>query len=189
VTNDDAAPAATAAVQPPDAELRSARKLTMKWIAIGWGTFAVVFPIAWLVVPRPAPIAAPLDRLLLAVQLSAGPAVVLMLILQGLWRAIDTLEAENPLLGKESYGWKINQRVMNNTIEQLLIFVPMFLALAIRIDPDRVFVLPLLMAFWCVARLMFWVGYRRGLHLRAPGMDWTSGTSMVTAFLLGATLF
>lgn len=172
-----------------DAELRAARKLTMKWIAIGWSSFVAAFTVAWFVLPRPAAIEAPIDRLLLALQLTAGPSVVLFLVLQGLWRVTDSLEAENPLLGKESHGWKVNQRVMSNTIEQLLIFVPLFIAVAIRIEPERVFVLPLLMGFWCVARIMFWIGYRRGLHLRAPGMDWTVGTTMATAFLLGASFF
>lgn len=183
----ETAPAAAEAATTPATDLRAARALTKKWIAIGFTSFVVFFSTAWFAIPRPAAIAAPLDRLLLALQLCAGPAVVLMLILQGLWRISDTPEAENPLLGKESRGWKINQRVMNNTIEQMLIFVPMYVALSIRMAPDRVFVLPLLMGFWCVARLMFWVGYRRGLHLRAPGMDWTSGTAVVTAILLAAT--
>lgn len=175
--------------QLSQSELRAARNLTKKWIAIGWMSFVAAFAIAWFVVPRPPAVAEPLDRLLLALQLTAGPAVVLLLILQGLWRVTDTLEAENPLLGKESYAWRINQRVMTNTIEQTLIFVPMFIALAIRIEPERVFVLPLLMGFWCGARLLFWIGYRLGPHLRAPGMDWTIATTIVTAFLLAASLF
>jgi hypothetical protein len=172
------------------AALLATRKLTGKWIALGWLSFAIAFAAAWFLVPRPAPIAEPVDRLLLALSLSAGPGIVLFLILQGLWRMQDTLEAEaDPLGGKESYGFKINQRVMSNTIEQLLIFVPLYIALAIRMEPDQVFLLPLLMGFWCLARLLFWVGYRRAPHYRAPGMDWTAGTAVVTLILLIITLF
>lgn len=177
-------PAATNA--PPD--LVASRKLTMKWIAIGWASFAVAMVTAWSVAPRAAPVAAPVDRLLLAAQLSAGVGFVIMCILQGLWRVQDTLEAENPFAGKESQGFKINQRVMTNTIEQAVMFMPVYLGLAVRMKPEQTYWLPLLMAFWCTARLMFWVGYRRALHLRAPGMDWTSGTAIVTAVLFVMTL-
>ena len=38
----------------------------------------------------------------------------------------------------ESTRFKINQRVMSNTVEQTLIFVPMFLALSIRMRPEDV---------------------------------------------------
>jgi hypothetical protein len=176
--------------QPSHDALLAVRKLTGRWIAIGWCSFAVVMTVAWLLVPRLEPIAAPLDRLLLALQLTAGPGVVLLLILQGLWRMQDTLEAEaDTLAGKESRRFKINQRVMSNTIEQALIFVPIYVAFAVRMDPEQVFWLPLLMGTWCLARLMFWLGYRLAPHYRAPGMDWTAGTALVTVVLLVMTFF
>lgn len=167
----------------------ASRKLTMRWIAIGWTTFVVAMVAAWMVVPRSAPLEAPVDRLLLAIQLCTGVGFVLFCILQGLWRVSDTPEAEDPFAGKESRAFLINQRVMTNTIEQALMFVPVYLGFAVRMKPDQSYWLPLLMGFWCVARVMFWIGYRRGLHLRAPGMDWTSGTMILTAILFVRTLF
>jgi hypothetical protein len=179
-----------APTEPSQAELIAARKLTGWWIAIGYSSFAVVMTLGWLLVPRLDPIAAPVDRLLLAIQLAAGPAIVLLLVLQGLWRMQDTLEAEaDPLAGSESRAFKINQRVMDNTIEQGLIFVPIYVAFAVRMEPEQVYWLPLLVGIWCLARLMFWVGYRLGPPYRAPGMDWTFGTAMVTTVLLVRTLF
>jgi hypothetical protein len=182
--------AAQVATDAPREEMIAAHRRTMKWIAIGWTSFVIAFPSAWYLLPRLAPIDAPTDRLLVALQLAAAPAALLLLVVSGLMRAQDTLEAEaDPLAGKESRGFKINQRVLTNSIEQALIFLPLFVALAIRMQPEQAYWLPLLMGSWCVARLMFWIGYRLGNHFRAPGMDWTLGTTFVTGVLLVLTLF
>lgn len=164
------------------------RRRILTWIAAGYTSFVLVFALGWYTFPRLAPIDAPVDRLLLALQLAAGPAAVVMAILQGLWRVGDTVEAENPLLGKESTRFKINQRVMTNTLEQAAIFVPMLVALAIRMRPSEVWVLPLLVAIWCAGRLLFWAGYHQDPAWRAIGMDWTSSIAMITAGWLGWTL-
>ncbi|MCK6528430.1 MAPEG family protein [Myxococcota bacterium] len=165
------------------------RARVLKWIAMGYTSFVVVFLATWNLAPRLAPIEAPLDRLLLAVQLQALPAAVVMLVLQGLWRAGDTVEAETRVLdGMESRGWKINQRVMDNTLEQAAIFSPMLAALALRIDPEHTFVLPFLVGIWTAGRVLFWIGYRIEPVYRAIGMDWTSSVAMITAGWLASTL-
>jgi hypothetical protein len=182
-------PAPTVSDDAEHAALVATRKLTQKWVAIGWCSFAVVFTAAWWLTPRLGPIAEPLDRLLFVLQLGAAPGFVLVCMLQGLWRMQDTLEAEDPFANKESLGFRINQRVLTNTIEQTMMFLPILIGFAIRMQPTQVYWLPLLVTFWCVARMMFWIGYRRALHLRAPGMDWTTGTLSVTAVLFVITLF
>lgn len=163
------------------------RKETLRWIAAGWGTFVVVAAIAWQVWPRMAPLEGAMDRLLLAVQLCAAPGLFMMMVLQTLWRVADTPEAEDPLAGAESRRFQINQRVFSNTVEQILIFVPIFLALSVRLDAVDAFVLPLLMGLWCAGRLMFWIGYNIGNNQRAIGMDWTSGAASLTAVLFALT--
>jgi hypothetical protein len=193
---DSSTTAATTTVSGPSAAgeadraaMLAMRRLTQRWVAIGWCSFAVVFTAAWWFTPRLAPIAEPLDRLLFVLQLGAAPGFVLVCMLQGLWRMQDTLEAEDPFANKESLGFRINQRVMTNTMEQTLMFLPILIGFAIRMEPAQAYWLPLLVTFWCVARIMFWVGYRRALHLRAPGMDWTTGTLSVTAVLFVISLF
>lgn len=164
------------------------RRRVLGWITAGYTSFFVVFALVWALAPRLDPIAAPTDRLLLAVQLAAGPAAVVWLVLQGLWRVGDTVEAEDPLLGLESRRFKITQRVMTNTIEQAAIFVPMLLAVAVRTQPEHVFLLPWLVAIWCAGRLLFWAGYLVDPAWRAIGMDWTTCCAMITAGWLGYTL-
>ena len=111
-------------------------------------------------------------------------------MLQGLWRIFDTAGAdEDPLGGLESQGFRINQRVFSNTIEQTAIFVPMFVALAIRMAPEHVFALPILMGIWCVGRMRSGLGTgssrcdRDGLDQRRRQRD--GDLARVDAFLVG----
>lgn len=166
------------------------RRRVMAWIFAGYTSFFVVFGLTWTFAPRLAPLQLASDRLLLAVQLAALPAAATMAILQGLWRVNDTVEAETRVLdGLESRRFKINQRVMTNTLEQTAIFAPMLVALAVRIDPEYTFVLPFLVGIWTVGRLLFWIGYQIDPVWRAIGMDWTSGCAWITAGWLLATLW
>lgn len=159
------------------------------WIAAGLSSGILINIAAWMYWPRLSPIGQPVDRLMLALQCFAGIGFVALLNLQGLWRLKDTLGAEDPLANAESRGWRINQRVLSNTVEQALIFAPIFVALSIRMDPQHVYMLPALMTIWCVGRLVFWAGYRHSLNARIIGMDWTTVTTMITAIWFVITLF
>jgi hypothetical protein len=164
------------------------RKDAFRWIAAGLSSAIAVNVAAWLYWPRLEPLDQPLDRLLLALQCCAGVGFVALVMLQGLWRLPDRPGAEDPFANAESRGWKINQRVLTNTVEQALIFVPIFIGLSIRMDPKHVYMLPALMAIWCAGRFLFWAGYRHSLNARAIGMDWTTVTTMVAAVWFVATL-
>ena len=165
------------------------RNFTYRWIAFGLISGIAANAAAWFFWPRLDPIAEPIDRLLLAVQCAAGIGFIALVMMQGLWRLPDTPEAENPFAGGESRGWKINQRTYTNTVEQALIFAPIFLSLSIRMSPEHVHMLPGMMTIWCVGRLLFWAGYRHSLNARAIGMDWTTITAMLAAAWLVITFF
>lgn len=169
--------------------LTGSRKTTVRWIVFGLASGIAANAAAWLFWPRIDPVVDPVDRLLLAIQCCAGIGFVALLMMQGLWRLPDTPMAEDPFANAESRGWKINQRVYTNTLEQALIFAPIYLALSIRMDPGAAYMLPALMTIWCAGRLMFWVGYRHSLDARAVGMDWTTVTTMVASVWLVATCF
>ena len=165
------------------------RRITYRWIAAGLISGIIVNVAAWFFWPRLNPIAEPIDRLLLAIQYLAGIGFVALIMLQGLWRLQDTPQAEDPFAAAESRRWKINQRVFTNTLEQALIFVPIFLSLSIRMPPDAVHMLPALMTIWCTGRLLFWAGYQYSLNARIIGMDWTTITVMFAAAWLIVTFF
>jgi hypothetical protein len=165
------------------------RRITYRWIAVGLASAIVANAAAWFFWPRPEPIAEPIDRLLLAVQCSAGIGIIALIMMQGLWRLPDTPQAEDPFANAESRRWKINQRTYTNTLEQTLIFVPIFLSLSIRMSPDHVHMLPAMMTIWCIGRLLFWAGYHHSLDARVIGMDWTTVTAMLAAVWLVVTFF
>ena len=163
-------------------------RATYRWIAAGLFSGIIINLMAWRYWPRLDPLFEPVDRALLALQCCAGVGFVALIMLQGLWRLPDRPGAEDPFANAESRGWKINQRVLTNTVEQALIFVPIFIGLSIRMEPEQVYMLPALMTIWCAGRLAFWAGYRYSLNARAIGMDWTTVTTMVAAGWFIATL-
>jgi uncharacterized membrane protein YecN with MAPEG domain len=169
--------------------LSNNRRITYRWIAVGITSGVFANAAAWFFWPRLTPVAEPIDRLLLAVQCSAGIGIVALIMMQGLWRLPDTPRAEDPFANAESRGWKINQRVYTNTLEQSLIFAPIFLSLSIRMSPNHVHMLPAMMTIWCVGRLLFWAGYRHSLNARVIGMDLTTVTAMLAAVWFILTFF
>lgn len=174
---------------PPSTVPGGTQTTLYRWIAAGLASGFLANVAAWLFWPRVVPIVEPGDRLVLAVQCLAGIGFVALIMMQGLWRLRDTPQAEDPFANAESRGWKINQRVFSNTLEQALIFAPIFLALSVRMAPERVYMLPAMMTIWCVGRMLFWAGYRYSLNARAIGMDWTTVTAMLAATWLFATFF
>lgn len=155
------------------------RRAIIKGIAIGSATWPLAFAAAWAWWPVSE--AAPADRIAYVLELAAAPAILLLLMISACMRLFDTASAENPLLGGESQRWKINQRVLANTVEQLAVFVPLLFAVATRLPPTQLRLLPIAVTLWCTGRLMFWIGYHVAPHWRAPGFDWTFLTSWLLA--------
>ncbi len=154
------------------------RRATLKGITIGTVTWPVALVAAWSLWPASA---APADRIAYTLQLAAAPAILFMLMISACMRLFDTAGAENPLLGAESTRHKINSRVLSNSLEQLVIFVVLLLAIATRLPPTQLKLLPIATLLWCVGRVMFWVGYHIAPHWRAPGFDWTFYTTSLLA--------
>ena len=155
------------------------RKATFISIAIGTASYPVALWIAWRAWPEVAPIASAGERVAYAAELLIAVAVVVLLIVSRLFRTFDTAKAEDPFANAESQRWRINQRVLQNTVEQAMVFVPALLALSARIEPSHVKILPVLTALWCAGRILFWVGYRVKPVLRGPGFEWTLYTSVL----------
>jgi len=156
------------------------RTATKVAIAIGVLGGLAVYVCGYLVWPS----VASRDPVRLALWLSAGPALVIYALFLACLRFRDSFEAIDPFRGVESQRWKINQRVLTNTVEQTAIFVPILLALSTRVDAVHAKVLPLGVACWVLARIAFWIGYRIEQKWRAPGMAWTHMTTLATILWL-----
>lgn len=155
------------------------RKAAIISIALGTISFPLALWVAWAAWPETAPIASAGDRIAFAAEHLTGVAAVVLLMVSGCFRVFDTAKAEDPFANAESQRWRVNQRVLSNTVEQALIFVPAILALAARVPPSQVHILPVLTCVWCAGRLLFWLGYRIKPSLRGPGFEWTIYSSML----------
>jgi uncharacterized membrane protein YecN with MAPEG domain len=101
--------------------------------------------------------------------------------------------AHNPLLDGESERLKIQCRVMQNTLEQLVWFALCVAPLATYLAPSQSRLIPILCIFFAGARFVYWWGYlRSGTLGRAPGVQLTFSLNiflLVTALVLFAKDF
>ena len=67
----------------------------------------------------------------------------------------------------------INKRYIANTIEQMLLFFFVHLALVYYMPPDEAISMILLASLFIVGRIVFWVGYHRDKFIRALGFGIT----------------
>ncbi|MCL2427676.1 MAG: hypothetical protein FWD12_00420 [Alphaproteobacteria bacterium] len=85
-----------------------------------------------------------------------------------------TSPAFDPLAGFETRRLRVNQRYLQNTLEQTVVFVTALFGLA-AYSPDGSAMRAVLATtvVWVLARFAFWIGYHRSAALRglgAPGM-------------------
>ena len=82
--------------------------------------------------------------------------------------------AFDPLAGFETRRLRVNQRYLQNTLEQIIVFVAALFGLA-AYSPDGSAMRAVLATavVWIVSRFAFWIGYHRSAAMRglgAPGM-------------------
>ena len=75
--------------------------------------------------------------------------------------------AFDPLAGYENRRFRVNQRYLQNTVEQTLIFLPGLFGLAYYVADMRAVLATTVV--WVLARLAFWIGYHRSAAMRAMG--------------------
>ena len=97
--------------------------------------------------------------------------------------------AHNPLLGGESERLKIQCRVMQNTLEQLVWFALCVVPLATYLEPAQARLVPIMCTFFALARIVYWWGYlRSGTLGRAPGVQLTFSLN-ISLLVLTLVLF
>ncbi|MBY8974945.1 hypothetical protein KHP62_03930 [Rhodobacteraceae bacterium NNCM2] len=91
-------------------------------------------------------------------------------------------EAIDPLLRKESASTIINGQVVENTLQQYVLFLVGTLSLSATVGAEDMAIIPIVAAIFVVARIAFWVGYRLHPLYRAFGM---AATGYLNLGLLG----
>ncbi|MGD9912711.1 MAG: MAPEG family protein [Rhizobiaceae bacterium] len=151
------------------------------------GIFILVAAGVYVVLPvQEVPLSATERALATLIELR-WPVLVLLAMVITLFRGFDTPQAADPLAGGESGRHRINQRVLQNSLEQFVLFVPVVLALAALAQDGIVWhgVRTAVLVF-TLGRLLFWVGYHRSPPGRAPGFVMTFFTNLV---VLGAVFW
>jgi hypothetical protein len=146
------------------------------------GPIAVAFPVAialWVgsyyLMPPPPGMEDLLARLVFALK-CACLATLFCLVTGAEAIAHERLNspAIDPLAGYETRRMRVNFRYLQNTLEQLVGFLPGLFGLAVYCSDDRSMrAVAATTIVWIAARIAFWIGYHRSSLLRAfggPGM-------------------
>jgi hypothetical protein len=158
------------------------RRLIATAAGVNLASAAVTLALMFLLLPLfPAPegVVALQARLALAARLSVWPALVLFAMVVGVMAVRGRFQAFNPIEDGESRAYRVAQRVLSNTVEQTLVFLPSLLALSTLLPVPSLGVLSLATALFVVGRLLFWAGYAVHPYARAPGMAMTFTVNLV----------
>lgn len=139
------------------------------------GLASLVVAVIWWACYRYIPASdmpAVFDRVMFALKWS-GIAILLTFLtgIEAVSHERLVTEAFDPLAGKETRSILVNLRYLQNTLEQLMLFVPGLLLLAAYAEPANA--APSVTAaalVWILARFAFWIGYRRGPQFRIAGL-------------------
>jgi hypothetical protein len=136
------------------------------------GVTAMIAAIAgiyqlWPVNPSLADVS---SRLAYALQANAFAVLPLLIGIMAVGNNRFLSEAIDPTLQRENPATQINGRVVENTLQQYVLFLIGTLALSVNLTAEQMRVIPAAALVFVVARIAFWIGYRIHPLYRAFGM-------------------
>jgi hypothetical protein len=157
------------------AQIASQRKIVLIGAAIIFPFMAALWLAVYFLLPPLPGMADPLARLVFA--LGCSCIAVLLCFVTGIEAiAHERLfsPAIDPLAGYETRQMKVNFRYLQQTLEQLMVFIPGLLALAYYCpDGSSMRAVAAVTAVWIASRFAFWIGYHYSPLYRiggGPGM-------------------
>ena len=112
-------------------------------------------------------------------------AVFLMFSILRVGSKRGSTPAMNPLAGKEEYV-QVEKNILSNTMEQLLSFLLLVLALTTYLEPMEMRIIPLYSLAFIVGRVLFIIGYTIGPQYRSVGMSVNFFSSL---FIVGHVIY
>jgi hypothetical protein len=125
------------------------------------------------------------SRLGYTVQANAFAVIPLLLGILVVANARFLSEAIDPTLQKEDLAMQVNGRVINNTVQQFILFFVATTALCVNASSTQMRLIPAATIVFIIARMAFWIGYRIHPLYRAFGMG---ATAYLNAGLLAFAL-
>lgn len=126
------------------------------------------------------------SRLAYALQASAFAVLPLLVGVMAVGNNRFLSEAIDPTLQKEDLATQINSRVVENTLQQFVLFLVGSTALSVNLTAEQMRVIPAAAIVFVAARVAFWIGYRIHPLYRAFGM---AATGYLNLGLLGFALW
>lgn len=121
------------------------------------------------------------DRLAFAAKWNAVAIIPLFLAIAAVGNERFKGPAIDPLAGQPSSKMVVNNRVVDNTVQQFLLFATATMAVAASADGNQIRIVAAAAIIFVILRIAFWVGYRIDPIYRAFGMG---GTMYLNLFLL-----
>jgi len=126
------------------------------------------------------------SRLAYALQANAFAVLPLLIGIMIVGNNRFLSEAIDPMLHKEDLGTQINGRVVENTLQQYVLFLIGTLALSVNLTAGQMRAIPAAALVFVVARIAFWIGYRIHPLYRAFGM---AATGYLNLAILGFAIW
>ena len=124
------------------------------------------------------------DPLIEAVRLTAVPGGLVLLMSIGVMAVRGLTGAYNPLDDPEPRLYRKSQRILANTVEQTVAFVPLLVALGATLPAADSAALPALTLVFAVSRIVYAIGYLIHPMGRGFGMSATAAVSAGIVALL-----
>jgi len=118
------------------------------------------------------------DPLIYALRWQPVAALPLLAMIVAVGNARAMGPAIDPTLGAEDPAMKVNIRVLDNTLQQFVLFVAGSMGLAASLDPQQVKVVGAAAIVFVFGRVAFWIGYRIHPLYRAFGFASTAYLNM-----------
>ncbi|HEY5105285.1 MAG TPA: MAPEG family protein [Caulobacteraceae bacterium] len=140
---------------------------------------AISAPVAiglWLAIDRLAPTLSGMDTLAerMLFTLKCGVVAVLFCLVAGIEAVAHerlTSPAFDPLAGFQTSRLRVNLRYLQNTLEQLVVFlIGLFGLAAYCPDGSRMRAVLATAIVWILARMAFWIGYHKSAAMRGLGI-------------------
>jgi hypothetical protein len=153
-------------------DFRVQRRAGIAWIAAG----GIVALGLWFAVDRLSPSLAGMESL--SARMVFALKCVCVAVLFCLVGGVEAVAHErlvspafDPLAGFETRRLRVNQRYLQNTLEQIVVFVPGLFGLAAYCADGRAMrAVTASTAVWILSRFAFWLGYHRSAAGRGVGM-------------------
>ena len=134
---------------------------------------AAVTTIFWLWPANPLLADVPM-RLGYTIQANAIAVIPFLLGILVVANARFLSDAIDPTLPKENMAMRINGRVVDNTLQQFVLFLVATMAISVNATSAEMSLIPAATIVFVCARMAFWIGYRIHPLYRAFGMGATA---------------